>query len=345
MLKLRFLLVIATVAMFVSGAIAAGSLRCSVCGKKIEPGSNYYTYKDKKICSKKCLNKYTQKYLPKCAKCGKPIIGTYYQKDGRNYCSKECLSSCLPKCVKCGAVCARGVIFLGDKKNFYCPHCASGPKCFCCSLPGDCTKLQDGRYICSNCIRDAIFDYNEAKTVYDDVRHKMKRALRLSTSHNIDFRTVGAQELKSRTTRYNPGLELGLYIYAATIEKKTTQKVSLTGEVRESKTETRKTREDYSILVLYGISLKKLREVIAHELAHDWMQANYPEISDLKIKEGWAEYIAYRMNKVYRQEEFNPRIEMNPDKVYGDGFRYIRDIAQRRGMSGLRILFDKYNKQ
>jgi hypothetical protein len=172
----------------------------------------------------------------------------------------------------------------------------------------------------------------------------MKNTLKLSSRHNIDFKTVDCHELKSKATRYNPGLELGLYVYAAKYEKKTLQKVARNGEVLDSKTETKKISEAYSILVLYGISAEKLREVIAHELAHDWMQARYPGIKDLKIKEGWAEYVAYKMNKVYGQEEFNRRMEMNPDKVYGEGFRYIKGIADRHGVRGLKELFDKYNK-
>ena len=92
-----------------------------------------------------------------------------------------------------------------------------------------------------------------------------------------------------------------------------------------------KTNHRYSILVLTGLPKKKFIEVCAHELGHDWMNENFPKIKDLKLKEGWAEYFASEVNKLYEQKAMNKRIETNTSKVYGDGYRFIRDYVKRHG--------------
>jgi hypothetical protein len=86
------------------------------------------------------------------------------------------------------------------------------------------------------------------------------------------------------------------------------------------------------VYVLYGLPRKKLIEVCGHELAHDWMQENYPKTQDSKLKEGWAEYIATRINELYDQAEMNKRMEENKDPVYGDGYRMVRDFIKQNGI-------------
>ena len=86
----------------------------------------------------------------------------------------------------------------------------------------------------------------------------------------------------------------------------------------------------------------KLAEVLAHELAHDWMQMNYRNISDLKIKEGWAEYVATRVNSLYGRDYMNRRIEENPSDIYGGGYRHISNMA-KKGDAELNAFLEKYD--
>ena len=85
--------------------------------------------------------------------------------------------------------------------------------------------------------------------------------------------------------------------------------------------------------------------VMAHELAHDWMTAFYPGIREDWIKEGFAEYIAWRYNRYKKRNKLNIRVENNTDPVYGEGFRRIRKIAQNRGFAGLRKFLEFKSKQ
>jgi hypothetical protein len=69
--------------------------------------------------------------------------------------------------------------------------------------------------------------------------------------------------------------------------------------------------------------------VIAHELAHDYMHEQYKNIKDQKIVEGWAEYVASRVNSLYGRESMNIRMEKNPSSTYGDGYRLLASIARK----------------
>jgi hypothetical protein len=318
---------------------AADTKKCSVCRRTIKPGQNYYKAYDKIFCSKKCLAKYQEKKLPKCVVCGKPVKSGF-TKDGKNYCSRKCLETTFPKCVVCGKRSSKGVMTSDGK--FACDKCSAKPKCFCCSIPGATNKLQDGRYVCDKCLETAVDDQKDVEKVMNEVRAKLKENHNLYTRHDIAIKMVGLDELKKRSTHYAPGMELGLYMYEAEFKTVYTTKSSFFGK-KDTTSKTSKTAERNSIYVLYGMPRYKLVEVIAHELGHDWMQENYPFIKDMKIKEGWAEYVASLVNKLYDQEHLNKRMQKNTDKIYGDGFRLISGKAEQGGKKALLKLFRQHN--
>jgi hypothetical protein len=98
------------------------------------------------------------------------------------------------------------------------------------------------------------------------------------------------------------------------------------------------TDENYRIYILYGLPEKRLMEVAAHELAHDWMRINLPRIKAPIFEEGFAEYVAWLVNDRFGHLEIKKRIEENNDPIYGDGFKMMRDLAERHG--GLDGLID-----
>jgi hypothetical protein len=72
------------------------------------------------------------------------------------------------------------------------------------------------------------------------------------------------------------------------------------------------------------------------------MQMNYKNITDLKIKEGWAEYVASRVNSLYGRDYMNRRREENPSDIYGGGYRYISNMA-KNGNAVLEAFLQKYD--
>ena len=306
---------------------AAKTIYCAKCGRKIK--GQYILSKNRYYCSRNCLDK----SKPKCAICRKPA--TIKKGDGKYFCSKICLLKTWPICSSCKKR-TNGGIKRGYGKMFLCKTCATKPKCFACYMPTN-GKLSDGRMICKKCTKTAIMTSVEAEKIAKQVRKIMREKLAIFTDHEIEYHLVGQKQLKEHVTHDNGGTELGLYRFEKIVERTTTKK-SFLGKTTTS-TEEKVRSKTHSIYFLYGIPKKKFIEVAAHELAHDWMQEYYPNIDDIKIKEGWAEFVASKINSIYGQSEMNKRMEVNKNKIYGDGFRMIKEYIRKYKIDGLLDMF------
>lgn len=276
-----------------------------------------------------------------CSQCNRPITGKYIKANGKAFCSEACYEKTLPKCALCGRHFRKGIQITEDPSKVYCEECAAKPICSNCRLPNDCEKLDDGRDICSECRTRAIFDQARAQEIFNQVRERMRRDLKIGTDRNIHFYLISLPDLKKRSSDSNsPGEELGLYSYTFT-EVTTTEKKFPWSKPRES---IRITNERFAIYALYGLTEPRLIEVCAHELAHDWMQENYPHIRALKIREGFAEYVSAEVNTLYGNQYLNARIEKNPDPTYGDGYREIAAYVHLHGFKGLLEYLSELNK-
>ncbi|MFA6291363.1 MAG: LIM domain-containing protein [Victivallales bacterium] len=324
---------------FAAAPPSQAKVKCDKCGKEIKPPASVIKTQNGKIyCSEKCF----QATLPLCCVCGKIISGNFYKsQDGKNlYCSEKCLSSTWPACTSCGKKVREGLTISGaGGKAFFCNSCGAKPKCFCCDMPANCNKLNDGRHICPECARTSVMEEPEMLAIAKEVRAKMKEKLNIGTDHKIEFRYTDMADLSKKTPGKQDGMELGLYLFEETTERTVTTRGTITGKT-VTKTEDERVTKKYTIYLLYGMTRNKLVEVLAHELAHDCMQMNHRNITDLKIKEGWAEYVAARVNSLYGRDYMNRRMEENPSDVYGGGYRYISGIA-KKGDAELNAFLDK----
>ena len=327
---------------FAAAPLPTVKVYCEKCRKEIKPGDRFLKTQDGKIfCNEKCY----QASLPVCSICGKILSGGAYQsKDGKHlYCSEKCLSTTWPACSLCGKRVPEGVIVSGAEKGFFCNICVAKPKCFCCDMPANCVKLKDGRYICPGCAKTSVMEEPEMLSIAREVRSKMKEKLSLGTDHNILFKYTDMIELSKKTPVKQDGIELGLYLFEEITERTVITRSTISGG-KVTKTEDDSVTKKYTIYLLYGMTRNKLVEVLAHELAHDCMQMNYRNISDLKIKEGWAEYVATRVNSLYGRDYMNRRIEENPSDIYGGGYRYISNMA-KKGDAELNAFLEKYDAE
>lgn len=317
-------------------AVAAIAAECSVCGKTVR--GKYLKANDKIFCSQTCLDK----TLPHCAECDKIIKGAYFSRDGKFYCSQECLSRTWPQCRGCGRHSASGAVFKGSEDMFFCSECVKLPHCFSCLMPAYMgSTLEDGRTICPVCMKSAVTDIEEANRIFEEVRGVMRDKLGISTNHNIRLRMVDLPAIQRRSPDYSHGIEMGLYVYDATVKTITTNKLPLLGGKPE--TTSYRTNESYTIFFLDHTPVEKLREVFAHELGHDWLQKFYPDIVTLKIKEGFCELCAYMVNELMGQARMNRRISNNPDEIYGGGFRLLYEQYEQGGWEGVRRFLRKNN--
>jgi hypothetical protein len=289
---------------------ARNVMTCDWCGKKIASNASFLRSEDKNFCSEKCFNAYAQSLLPVCDVCGRRFKQGFTS-DGKNYCSKACLETTFHECIHCHRREPRGVILGND--IFLCDYCRELPACSSCQMPLDkfAKDLGDGRSLCRECARDAIFTQTEAERIMTALRQKLADKFKMGTKHAIQFDLCTREELKKESSG-DGERELGLFIF---------HRNTLTFFNRPIRS-----KDEFRILILRGQPPDFFRGVGAHELAHDWMQENLPHIDDPQIREGFAEFVAWLYAKTEKLDRVPWRMEQNTDPVYGDGFRKVRDL-------------------
>jgi len=267
----------------------------------------------------------------------------YIISQGKAFCSRDCYIQTLPECTICGRRSFTGGIYAMDHSFFACSECMKLPRCFSCQFPTrEGARLSADRVICVRCARTAVGSPAQAQHIFNDVRNTMRFSLGIVTKHPIQFSLTDPVTLHRLSgTRSDQLVEQGLFRYNVDVERVTTRDYlgRKTGENLYKK------NEDIRIYVLDYLPKNRMEHVIAHELAHDWMTAFYPGIREDWIKEGFAEYIAWRYNRFKKRHELNRRVENNPDPVYGEGFRRIRAMVEKRSFDGLKKFLEFKSKQ
>lgn len=181
----------------------------------------------------------------------------------------------LDHCAACGAALAHGYYFLRDRTDRYCPQCiATRPRCDACSAPvGDPHwTLHDSRVLCNACHTTAIFDPAIARQLFDETVAAVVAQLGLSLRVGVEFRLVDAPTLSRIRADGNGG-------HAS--DEKTLGLYQRDGRLR-------------AIYLLYGLPKLLFRTVVAHEYAHAWQGETCPLLDDEQLREGFAEWVAYR---------------------------------------------------
>lgn len=178
-------------------------------------------------------------------------------------------------CAACGASLSGGYYFLRDRTDRYCPECiATRPRCDACSAPiGDrYWSLHDGRVLCAGCHATAVTDPNQARGLYDETVAAVAAQLGLRLRVGVEFRLIDAPTMAQVRAGGQSGhaadeRTLGLYMRQ--------------GRLR-------------AIYMLYGLPKLLFRTVVAHEYAHAWQGETCPLLDDDGLREGFAEWVAYR---------------------------------------------------
>jgi hypothetical protein len=178
------------------------------------------------------------------------------------------------RCATCGAPLTHGYYFLRDRSERYCPECiATRPRCDACSAPvGDQHwTLHDGRVLCDRCHTTAIFDPAGAQQLFAETVAAVVEQLGLGLRVGVEFRLVDAPTL-ARIRAGESGEPAG---------EKTLGLYQKQGRLR-------------AIYALYGLPKLLFRTVVAHEYAHAWQGETCPLLDDDGLREGFAEWVAYR---------------------------------------------------
>ncbi len=294
--------------------------QCAVCGKPVNGG---IIVDGKHYCNAHCR----RQSLPQCTVCGKPVDGGLRDPldPDKAYCSQECFSTTLPACDICGAR-MQSWRTMEDRK--YCQECAALPRCWSCGHPGASLPLADGRTLCPDCARGAVFDTAAARALFARARRELSDRLGLSTGHQIGFHLVDLNGL-SRAAKAIKTSERGFYHYAAVI--------------RESGRRRTVEKETFDIYVLSGLRPAEFLDVAVHELAHDVQQARFPRLTDRITREGFAEYVASLMATAWGNERLNETRLRNEVKDYVTGYQRMTAVAKDGGLPAVLAHLEKLN--
>ncbi|MBE6379424.1 MAG: protein DA1 [Lentisphaerae bacterium] len=319
-------------------AAAGDELACDNCrrlikGKFIKSGKKNY-------CSHECFDS----VLPKCRNCGKAIRGGYIKTNKGIFCSQLCLDKKLKlQCMTCGKFVAQGMALPTPYGVYkYCMECGKRPVCLVCQRPlKQLTRLPNTGYICKPCNVDIVDNHKELQWLFNRVKNTLIRKFNFKFDHHIELmmRSYGVD----RDHKFIEHQELGVFIYRGreviSVPKKRT------GKSGQPQASVKHTDEFCKIVVLDHLPRSLMAEVLAHELAHDYMKHRWYYIKDLKIQEGFAELVAAEYNSATGNGKWNYRKEKSKDKVYGDGYRLLRSWHKAGGWKEVFRRLDAINRK
>ena len=334
----RVLLITTLLLMVVFTAGAVVRPYCVICRRQVP--QRYLKGADNRVyCSKKCF----EKTLPKCANCNLICREGAFRTDKGFFCSKKCADARhLPHCKCCGKTFREGMVLpTAYGKFYYCVPCSKLAGCLVCERPGkNMRKLDNGNYLCRKCDVDVITSMPQLEKLFKQVRSTLADKLDFRDDHNIKLfmRSFG----QNKNDRLDKTREFGLYIYKG---REITTKPLPFEFWRDKKTTVRYESKSCSIVVMDSLPAIKAAEVIAHELAHDYMKHRWYYIKDAKLREGFAELVAAEYNRMTGNEKWNYRMKLNPDKIYGDGYRMMKNYLDKEGWDGVCRRLDEANRQ
>ena len=213
-------------------------------------------------------------------------------------------------CILCGKP-ITGEYLLVSGKGPYCLICVrQRAACDVCGVPvGDGHQiLSDGRRICGQCHQTAVYNPTTANAVYEQVRGIITQKLGITLNVPTVLVLVGCDQLSEILRQANHSTDdvthlLGIYVRH--------------GRKR-------------AIYAQSGLPRLLLMQVIAHEWGHAWQMENAPLLRELQAKEGFAEWVAYKVMAVIGAREILARMENRQD-VYGRGLRDVLALERECG--------------
>jgi hypothetical protein len=207
----------------------------------------------------------------------------------------------------------------GRPRRFYCPECWARPHCHACSRPVGALsyRREDGRVLCDVCHVSAVYDPAEAGALYARVRETAARVLDMHLGVGATLRLAGRAEIAGLRGAESgapvaPGDAsgadyVGLFVYSW---------------------------RRRAIYIEYGLPRIFFCEVLAHEFAHAWQAECAPLLTDPELREGFAEWVAYKVVQSWgcrlRLERFRERQD-----IYGSGLRRLLGWEATEGAAGV----------
>ena len=202
----------------------------------------------------------------------------------------------------------------------FCPRCVQGrPRCDLCRAPvaAGAQPLSGGQYRCALCLSDIVRDDASVREVYDAAVVHVGQVLRGPLQMMPHLHLVTRQRMSEIRRRYERHLAdaasesnhhvLGYFVQANGVS---------------------------TIYVEQFLPRALLLGTLAHELAHAWQTEQALHLKDPLLREGFAEWVAYRVLAAHGLSVLAERA-IRRDDVYGRGLRHFLNVENRFGYKGV----------
>src|SRR5579859_746962 len=292
---------------------------CAGCGKVIvEPSFNTH---DGRPYHNAC---YLDRFVPKCAYCGKALEGQYITHDGKSYHQSCYQDHIVPRCAYCGEPLIGSYVVDGWGTRFHQEHEQQFPHCAYCGrlvppAQQEHGASKDDNVRCPICRAQAIETREEAQPLFRQlIQWVGSQGLRFNSLHitlELGSRSKLGEYLSIRTEGHSLGVTMSTSYYE-----------------NECMTHTEIDR----VAVLQGMPELLFQGVTVHELGHVWLAVqgihDLPQWAD----EGFCELLSHRyLSGITTQDGryYTERIEKNSNPIYGEGFRKVKALADKMGFA------------
>ena len=174
--------------------------------------------------------------------------------------------------------------------------------------------LSDGRVFCDKCRDTSIFSLEEARALYKGIKKVITRTL---------------------------GLRLNISTALVLVDRDQLTDIILQQSGDPNSLDVEKTMGIYTrrgmkrgIYVQTGLPRRLFLQVASHEFAHAWQGENCPLLSDLRFREGFAEWVAYHvLNHYDYQDQIHHMLSGN--NIYSKGLMWMLELESTSGKKGV----------
>ncbi len=282
---------------------------CQFCGKPIQGKPNLFHHnlwqpgQMLRVCHN-CLSQ-----NPRCQICGIPMANN--MQPVCPTCNQNLLV-----CLGCSKAILTPRYYEIAGKSPYCQSCSqTPPSCDICGQPflEKRWQLSDGRQYCEQCYGTTINDLKTANDLLRDVHSRMENLfqfqLNVPTSLSLVDRNQLAEVMRSQNTVLLEPPEQTLGIYARKGIKR-------------------------GIYVQTGLPRILFIQICAHELMHAWQGENCPLLHNPVVREGLAEWAAYRVLEILGEKR-QGSIMLQRTDMYGQGLRWALQQESKAGWESL----------
>jgi len=203
-----------------------------------------------------------------------------------------------------------------DQALVVCRRChETAPRCDVCGLPmgANHVHLPDGRQVCLRCHRTAVYNPARAQALFAHVARVVTDQLGLGLNVGTDFALADPQHLRRLAGEADPPPNGGPDRVVGLFVRKGRKRV---------------------MYLLSGLPQIVFIQTVAHEWAHAWQGENCPLLETPWIREGFAEWVAYKALQGLGAVKKAALMERR-EGLYGEGLRMMLRLEQERGVVGV----------